>query len=471
MSFLDKLKKRPQDAQDTGMDPSLVDEGLPVVDTPEPSLASLAERAHARGRAEAAAGGESLAFENEGLPPLTKKKKGNKLVMLLLGVVMACVAGALLVNVNDKRPSEKKKNKAAAPEQVANNLPPLGLVTPPPPPATRPGDWSLSSAASAPSAGASAPVGAVKPVALMGAGAPGAGAARAPAGATTAPKAPIEWSDRKMTGDLVLGARSPIGSGGGGSEGTGASGSGSRSPLRPVTIEEALAQHQKAVAQTAQAPARSELATKLETAELKGASAGLLPDRNFLITKGTALDCALETALDSTLPGIATCRLTRDVYSDNGSVLLLERGTQLVGDYQGGMKLGQARLFVAWGRAKTPKGVIIGLNSPGTDALGRSGLEGWVDNHFLERFGAAILTTFIQDSMKAIIARQQAQSGGGTTINSGNSVDSGAKVIEKILEGSVNIPPTLIKNQGDHIQVMVARDLDFSGVYSLQVAR
>lgn len=206
----------------------------------------------------------------------------------------------------------------------------------------------------------------------------------------------------------------------------------------------------------------------------EGAKAGILPNRNFLIAKGTLLDCALETAIDSSLAGLVTCRLTRDVYSDNGRVIMLDRGSQLVGEYKSGIAEGMVRIFVLWTRAKTPKGVVVSLNSPGTDALGRTGLEGFVDTHFMERFGAAIMMSAVQMGFDYAKTEAQAKSTASTTNISSTSSSGagGTSILDRIateqLKKSVSIPPVLYINQGANVQVMVVRDLDFSTVYGVE---
>jgi type IV secretion system protein VirB10 len=210
--------------------------------------------------------------------------------------------------------------------------------------------------------------------------------------------------------------------------------------------------------------APNELASKLKPTALEGVRAAQLPNRHLIVTQGTAIPCVLETAMSSDVAGFISCVVERDVMSDTGQVVLMEKGTQIVGEYRGNVRRGSKRMFVLWTRAKTPTGVIVALASPATDALGRSGFDGEIDNHFFERFGGALLLSVVGDAGQ-IAAAQLSQA--DIRVNSiQRSGQSGAAIAT---EQSINIPPTLYKKQGELVSVFVAHDLDFSSVYRLRI--
>jgi type IV secretion system protein VirB10 len=202
----------------------------------------------------------------------------------------------------------------------------------------------------------------------------------------------------------------------------------------------------------------------LRPTKLEGSLAGTLGNRNFIVAMGTSIPCVLETALASDQPGFASCVINRDVLSDNGRVVLMEKGTQIVGEYRGGLQRGQKRLFVLWSRAKTPNGVIVTLASPATDALGRAGVDGYVETHWWERFGSALLLSIVADGTSYSNSRLQ-----DSDVDAQNTSSAGQQAAAIAVERSINIPPTLLKHQGELVSIFVARDLDFSSVYRLRV--
>lgn len=196
--------------------------------------------------------------------------------------------------------------------------------------------------------------------------------------------------------------------------------------------------------------------------ETPAVQARLLPSLGYTVTEGTVIPGVLETAISSDLPGIVRAMNSADVYSHDGSQLLIPKGSRLVGRYQSDVRRGQSRVFIIWNRILRADGMSVLINSPGTDPLGRAGLEGDIDTHFFQIFGAAILLSILDGGLDVAIemARRQGDDNAMIIQNESGLGRAG----EVALQDSIQIQPTIHVDQGTRISILVARDLDFRSV-------
>lgn len=214
-------------------------------------------------------------------------------------------------------------------------------------------------------------------------------------------------------------------------------------------------------------PAETGLAGSMRSSNLANGTVSNRGDTTMMLLKGTTIPCVLKTRIDSTYQGFTICQVAKDVYSANGKVLLIERGSSVFGEQNIQMSQGKARVAILWGKIETPKNISINLDSPATGQLGEMGVGAKVNNHFWKRFGGAIMLSVIQDAFAVGRSHLEKQNENGqTTIN--NTTNTAESMTEEILKNTINIPPTATVNQGTVINIMVARDVDFSGIYGLQ---
>lgn len=208
---------------------------------------------------------------------------------------------------------------------------------------------------------------------------------------------------------------------------------------------------------------------KSESDFLKGASfadgnVGFIRDREYLLSAGTSMPCVLKTKIVTSYPAVVMCQLTKNVYSDDGKSVLLRAGALLQGEQTRVLQQGVARVFVNWSTVKDGN-IRVRIDALGADGLGASGLPAWVDTHFWERFGGAIMLSFIDDALAAAASHASKENSNLTVDNTRNTAGNMA---ELALENTINIPPTAYVNQGEMLTVIVPRNVDFSSVYKVE---
>jgi type IV secretion system protein VirB10 len=173
------------------------------------------------------------------------------------------------------------------------------------------------------------------------------------------------------------------------------------------------------------------------------------------IPKGTLIQAVLETAIDSNRPGFARAIVSRDVIGFDGSRVLIPKGSKLFGEYKADLAQGQNRALVEWQRLTRPDGVLIELDSPSADPLGRAGIKGKVNSHFFARFGGAILQSVLDVGVQ--VAARRASGDAVIILPPGTTEGMVARRPEEI-------KPTLTVKHGTAVSVFVMRDLDFTAV-------
>ena len=188
------------------------------------------------------------------------------------------------------------------------------------------------------------------------------------------------------------------------------------------------------------------------------AQAGRIPQPARTIVQGTTVQAMLETAVSSELPGVMRALVARDVYSYDGSNVLLPKGTRLIGEYNSDVSVVQGRVQMAWSRAITPTGVSVELGGYGADRLGRSGQTGFVDGRTRARFGSAALISLIGAGPQVVIGEQASENQQDIAENVG---DDFVRATQGAMGDYLSAGPVIHVDQGTELTVFVNRDLVF----------
>lgn len=403
-------------------------------------------------------GAENAEKVDRDIPSLTTKKKKNNITRLvvvgamLVALIVVATGCAMfmkrLETQKQQRIAEKAKErpKESAPgskdfESAKKRIKQEEDAKLPPPASALAVNAAANPAGAAPGgAGAAAAAGTPQGAAASGAAGAGAGGGQPGGQAAGTGAAPVVTpAQRRLSGDVLVdfgaGAAQPAAAG----HGIPAGRDGGTAP-------------------------KNGFDEKLKPSLLVAGVAAQRPDLSMLLRRGTTIPCGQYTYIKTSNPGAATCIISKDIYSANGDVLLVERGSTVFGEVRDGLSQGQDSIPVLWSRIDTTRGVTVDINSLGTDALGASGVPVSVDNHLMQRFGGAVMLSLISDFGQALSNRA---SDGQGTVRLTTTSTAGQDLATKTLENTINIPPTGYSPNGAVINILLLRDMDFRSVYEL----
>lgn len=206
-----------------------------------------------------------------------------------------------------------------------------------------------------------------------------------------------------------------------------------------------------------------------------GVTATYIADRSHTIAQGKLLTAVLETAINTEIPGLVRAIVSRDIYGESGSDVLIPRGSRLFGAYSSKITQGQGRVEIGWTRLIRPDGVDLAINFNASDQFGRSGLSGEVNNRYGSLIANSMLTSIL--AVGGVVAAEKLLDNATTTTTTdpttGTSTSTGSAsgqalydvsktiidTVGQVIGNNIDINPIIRVPQGTRITVIVNADI------------
>ena len=180
------------------------------------------------------------------------------------------------------------------------------------------------------------------------------------------------------------------------------------------------------------------------------------------------IETGINTQLSSEEGGDVIIQVSRPVYGYGTRNILIPPGSRLVCSYESPDSINASRIgltckrILLAGDRRGRRVEITELEAPVGNQQGHAGVSGKVHNHFLKKYGTALLLTGISASVRASAAlleddkdksKSKALSGGSEELST-----RFGEITASILEKTVNIAPTITISQGKRVQIRPRKD-------------
>jgi type IV secretion system protein VirB10 len=184
--------------------------------------------------------------------------------------------------------------------------------------------------------------------------------------------------------------------------------------------------------------AQSDYANRLTPSAIpRDGDASVYADISLLLPETKSFGCLPNSPIDTQLVGGVSCTVDENVWSADGSTILIDKYATVSGEIQ---------------RAT--------LNSPATDELGQMGVPGELDEHLWQKIKATAILTAVEGLGNAATAL--AEKGNG---NSYVNFNNGQSLASQALQHDINIPTTLWRGQAWPLRIYVQHDIQFRRAY------